>query len=160
HQGLVVAHPDPTRLVRRGPSGDPGLTRLADLDEPVLESLLAAPAGPPGGHVSVRLDGQEWVGTKRPIEMAMGEALTLLLAAPRRELVADARGLAQWQLMIGLGILGLTIGLVWIAARFISRPLETLTRSVERMGGGDLDTRLPEIGNPLEVSALRDVTDH
>src|SRR5262249_16292499 len=142
HQGLVIAHPDPTRLVRRGPSGDPGLTRLADLDEPVLERLLAAPAGP-DGHVSVRLDGRAGVGTKRPLEMAVGEPLTLLLAAPRRELVADARGLAEWQLLIGLGILGLSIGLVWLAARFISRPLETLTRSVERMGGGDLDTRLP-----------------
>jgi phosphoserine phosphatase RsbU/P len=160
HQGLVIAHPDPTRLVRRGPSGDPGLTRLVDLEEPVLERLHAAPGGPPGGHVSVWLDGREWVGAKRPIEMAAGEPLTLLLAAPRRELVADARGLAQWQLLIGLGILGLTIGFVWLAARFISRPLETLTRSVERMGGGDLDTQLPEIGNPLEVSALRDVTDH
>jgi sigma-B regulation protein RsbU (phosphoserine phosphatase) len=92
--------------------------------------------------------------------MAVGEPLTLLLAAPRGELVADARGLAQRQLLIGLGILGLTIGVVWLGARRISRPLEMLTRSVERLGGGDLDTRLPEIGNPLEVSALRDVTDH
>jgi anti-anti-sigma factor len=158
--GLVIAHPDPARLVRRGPTGDPGLTRLADLDEPVLERLLAAPGGPPGGHASVRLNGREWVGTKRPIEMAVGEPLTLLVAAPRGELVADARGLAQRQLLIGLGILGLTIAVVWLAARRISRPLETLTRSVERLGGGDLDTRLPEIGNPLEVSALRDVTDH
>jgi sigma-B regulation protein RsbU (phosphoserine phosphatase) len=160
HQGLVIAHPDPDRLVRPGPRGEPGLTRLADLGEPVLERLLAAPSGEPGGHVTVLLDGREWVGTKRPVEMAVGEPLTLLLAAPRSELVADARGLAQRQLLIGLGILGLTIGVVWLAARRISRPLETLTRSVERLGGGDLDTRLPEIGNPLEVSALRDVTDH
>ena len=159
-QGLVIAHPDPARLVRQGPNGGPGLTRLADLGEPVLERLLSAPSGPPGGHVSVRLDGREWVGTKRTIEMEAGEPLTLLLAAPRSELVADARGLAERQLLIGLGILSLTIGLVWLAARLISRPLETLTRSVERMGGGDLDTRLPEIANPLEVSALRDVTDH
>jgi sigma-B regulation protein RsbU (phosphoserine phosphatase) len=160
HQGLVVAHPEPARLVRRGPSGDPGLTRFADLDEPVLARLSSAPAAPAGGHVTVRLDDREWVGTKRAIEMAAGEPLTLLLAAPRGELVADARGLAQWQLLLGLCILGLTIGLVWLVARSVSRPLETLTRSVERMGDGDLDTRLPAIGNPLEVSRLRDVTDH
>jgi sigma-B regulation protein RsbU (phosphoserine phosphatase) len=158
--GLVVAHPDPARLVRQGPNGGPGLTRLGDLGEPVLERLLSAPSGPPDGHVSLRLDGREWVGTKRPIEMEVGEPLMLLLAAPRGELVADARWLAESQLLIGLGILGMTIGLVWLAARLISRPLETLTRSVERMGGGDLDARLPEIWNPLEVSALRDETDH
>jgi phosphoserine phosphatase RsbU/P len=158
--GLVIAHPDPTRLVRPGPNGDPGLTRLADLGEPALERLLAAPSGAPDGHVSLRLDGRNWVGTKRAIEMAVGDPLTLLMAAPRGELVADARWLAESQLVIGLGILGLTIALVWLAARRISRPLETLTRSVQRMSGGDLDTRLPEIGNPLEVSALRDETDH
>ena len=159
HHGLVIAHPDPARLVRRAPSGDPGLTRLADLDEPVLERLLAAPGSPSGGHTTVRLDGREWVGTKRAIETEVGEPMTLLLAAPRWELVGEARGLAQWQLLIGLGILGLTLGLVWLSARRISRPLEVLTRSVERIGGGDLDTTLPEVWNPLEVGALRDVTD-
>ena len=34
-----------------------------------------------------------------------------------------------------------------------------LARSVERIGGGDLDTPLPDVWNPLEVGALRDVTD-
>ncbi|HEY7141564.1 MAG TPA: SpoIIE family protein phosphatase [Methylomirabilota bacterium] len=158
--GLVIAHPDPTRLVRPGTTGDPGLTRVSDLGEPVLGRLFAEPGGPAGGHVTLSLAGEEWVGAKPSIEMAAGEPLLLLLAVPRKELVAEARGLAQWQVLIGLGVLGLALLLVWLSARYISRPLETLTRSVRRMGGGDLDTRLPEIGNPLEVGALRDVTDH
>ncbi len=105
------------------------------------------------------VQGRAWIGGKRSIQVDVGEPLTLVLAAPRDELVAEARGLAQWQLLIGLGILGLTLGLVWLSARRISRPLETLARSVERIGGGDLDTTLPEVWNPLEVGALRDVTD-
>ena len=113
-----------------------------------------------GGHVILPLAGGDWVGVKRGIDMDAGEPLLLLLAAPRRELVAEARGLAQGQVLIGFGVLGLALVFVWLSARLISRPLETLTRSVERMGGGDLDTRLPAISNPLEVSALRDVTDH
>ena len=159
-RGLLIAHPDSARLVRPGPTGEPGLTRLADLDESVLGRLLAAPDGPVGGHVTLPLAGGDWVGVKRGIDMDAGEPLLLLLAAPRRELVAEARGLAQGQVLIGFGVLGLALVFVWLSARLISRPLETLTRSVERMGGGDLDTRLPEISNPLEVSALRDVTDH
>src|SRR6185436_13669249 len=158
--GLVIAHPDSARLVRPGPTGEPGLMRLADLGEPVLGRLLVAPEGPVGGHVTLPLAGGDWVGVKRGIDMDAGESLILLLAAPRRELVADARGLAQWQVLLGFGVLGIALVLVWLSARFISRPLETLTRAVERMGGGDLDTRLPAIWNPLEVSALRDVTDH
>jgi sigma-B regulation protein RsbU (phosphoserine phosphatase) len=156
--GFVIAHPDPGRLVRSGP-GDPALTRVTDLDDPALRQLLASPDDPTRGHTTLSIQGRAWIGGKRSIQVDVGEPLTLVLAAPRDELVAEARGLAQWQLLIGLGILGLTLGLVWLSARRISRPLETLARSVERIGGGDLDTTLPEVWNPLEVGALRDVTD-
>ena len=156
--GFVIAHPDPERLVRPGP-GDPALTRIDDLEDPALRQLLARPGDPTRGHTTLPVQGRAWIGGKRSIEVDVGEPLTLVLAAPRDELVAEARGLAQWQLLIGLGILGLTLGLVWLSARRISRPLEMLARSVERIGGGDLDTTLPEVWNPLEVGALRDVTD-
>jgi anti-anti-sigma factor len=158
-QGFVIAHPDAARLVRPGPGGGPGLTRLGDLGDPVLERLLTTSGGAGRDHAEFSLDGRAWVGLARPIEVEAGEPLTLLLAAPRDELVAGARGLAQWQLVIGLAVLGLAVGLVWLSARRISRPLETLARSVERIGQGDLDTPLPEVWNPLEVGALRDVTD-
>src|SRR5206468_2591940 len=48
---------------------------------------------------------------------------------------------------------------VWLTARRISRPLETVTRAVEELGRGRLDTPLPEIWNPLEVGNLVEVTD-
>ena len=158
-RGFVIAHPDAARLVRPGPTGDPGLTRLDDLGDSALGSLVAAASPTARGHTTLAVDGRPWVGAKRSIAVDVGEPLTLLLAAPRDELVAEARGLAKRQLLIGLGVLGLTLGLVWLSARRISRPLETLARSVDRMGRGDLDATLPEIWNPLEVSALRDVTD-
>jgi serine phosphatase RsbU (regulator of sigma subunit) len=156
--GLVVAHPDPARLVHPGSGEGPGLTRLGDLGDAALVSLLAAGAPERGGS-SLRVEGRKWVGVKRPIEASAGEPLTLLLAAPRDELVADARGLAERELLIGLGVVGLAVGLVWLSARRISQPLEALARSVERIGQGDLDTALPEVWNPLEVGALRDATD-
>ena len=56
-------------------------------------------------------------------------------------------------------MIGLTLGLVWLSARRISRPLETLSRSVEKIGRGDLETPLPEIWNPVEVGDLVEVTD-
>ncbi|HEX2481315.1 MAG TPA: cache domain-containing protein, partial [Methylomirabilota bacterium] len=125
-RGFVIAHPDSARLVRPGPTGDPGLTRLDDLGDAVLGSLVTAASPPERGHTTLAVDGRPWVGGKRAIAVDVGEPLTLLLAAPRDELVAEARGLAKWQLLIGLGVLGLTLGLVWLSARRISRPLETL----------------------------------
>jgi sigma-B regulation protein RsbU (phosphoserine phosphatase) len=157
-EGFVIAHPRADRLVQSTPGGGAGLVRLVDLGDPALASLVAADV-PPDRGTPLSIDGHRWVGVKRTIEADTGEPLTLLLAAPRDELVAGARGLAQRQVLIGLGVLGLTLGLVWLFARWIARPLETLARSVDRIGRGDLDTPLPEIWNPLEVGALRDVTE-
>jgi phosphoserine phosphatase RsbU/P len=157
--GFVIAHPDPARLVRSAPGGNPGLVRLTDLGDPALAEILDAPGDPARGHTTLSVQGRAWIGGRRSIDMDVGDPLSLVLAAPRDELVAEARGLAQWQLVIGLGVLALTLGLVWLSARRISRPLETLARSVEQVGRGDLNATLPEIWNPLEVGALRDVTD-
>src|SRR5262247_2712240 len=103
---------------------------------------------------SRRSSQRPWIGMKRSIAAGAGDPLLLLVAAPRAELVAGARGLAQRQVLIGLAVLVLTLGLVWMFARRISQPLEALARSVERIGRGDLETPLPEIWNPIEVGSL------
>jgi sigma-B regulation protein RsbU (phosphoserine phosphatase) len=156
--GLVVALPDAGRLVRIEPSGDPALVRLDDLGDRTLGSLFAA-AAPASGGIPLVIEDRAWIGLRRPIEAGTGEPLILLLAAPRDELVAGARGLVERQLLIGLGVLGLSLGLVWLVAGRLARPLESLAGSVARIGQGDLDTALPLIQNPREVAALSDVTD-
>ena len=157
-QGLVIAHPDVSQLIRTSPSGVPDVTRLDDLRDPALGPLFSATVSGASG-MPLQVDGQAWIGMKQSIAADAGDALTLLLAAPRAELVAQARGVAQRQLLIGLGVLGLALGLVWLSARRISRPLEKLARSVEEIGRGNLDTKLPEIWNPVEVGSLIEVTD-
>ena len=157
-QGLVIAHPDAGRLVRSSPGGGPDVTRLDDLADTALGPLFST-AVKAGGGAPLRVEGQAWIGMKRSVAANAGDPLILLLAAPRAEFVAEARGLAQRQLLIGLGVLGLTLGLVWMAARRISRPLEALSRAVQEIGYGNLDTALPEIWNPVEVGSLIEVTD-
>jgi sigma-B regulation protein RsbU (phosphoserine phosphatase) len=157
-QGVLVAHPDASQLVRATPAGTPDITRLDDLRDPALGPLFSA-ALSGGRGTPLRIDGRAWIGMKRSIAADAGDPLILLLAAPRAELVAQARGLAQRQLLIGFAVLGLTLGLVWLSARRISRPLEKLSRSVAEIGRGNLDTALPEIWNPVEVRSLIEVTD-
>jgi hypothetical protein len=150
-RGLVIAHPVPDRLVRPAASGELGLVHVAELGEPALARVLATPGEATRSHTTLALEGRAWIGARRAIGMDAGEPVSLVLAAPRDELVAQARGLAQRQLAIALGVLGLTLGLVWLAARRISRPLESLTRSVERMGRGDSTPRCPRSGTPSKL---------
>jgi anti-anti-sigma factor len=157
-QGLVVAHPDASRLVRPGAGASPTLVRLAELGDAPLALLHAA--GTSGLHATaLSVDGRAWIGARRPVDSTGGETLTLFVAAPRDELVAGARGLAQRQALIGLAVVGLSLGLVWLFARQVSRPLEALTQSVRRIGQGDLDTALSGVTNPLEVATLAEVTE-
>ena len=48
-RGFVIAHPDSARLVRPGPTGDPGLTRLDDWETPRSAAWSPRPALPRAG---------------------------------------------------------------------------------------------------------------
>ncbi len=157
-RGIVVALSDAERVVRFAPAGEPAVARLEDLNDPVLGPLFTSPIEA-GSRIPLRLDHQKWLGMKRPIAADAGDPLMLLVAAPRAELVAEAKDLVERQLLIGLVVIGLTLALVWWSARRLSRPLEILSGLVREIGRGRLDTPLPDISNPSEVANLVDVTD-
>ena len=87
--------PEAGRLVRADPSAAIRARRLDDLGDPVLGR--SSPRASPGGAAASRsaIEDRAWIGVKRPIEADAGDPLILLLAAPRDELVAGARGLAS-----------------------------------------------------------------
>jgi sigma-B regulation protein RsbU (phosphoserine phosphatase) len=157
HQGRLVAHPDLERVVRPELGDTARLLPLDVLDDPVLERLFAGAAR--GGRVSLEVAGRSWVGVAASVGADLGRPVTLLLAAPREELLAEAHGLVRRQVLIGFGVLALAIPVVLVLARRLSRPLEALVGSVESIGRGDLDTGLPPVTNPAEVVALSDATD-
>jgi hypothetical protein len=157
-RGAVVAHPDVDRLLRLVPGGDGGTARLSDLADAVLGPLFAAPVHTERA-TPLEIAGRGWIGAKRNIAADAGDPLILLLAVPRDELVAGATGLATRQVLIGLGVVAVAFGLVWLFARRISQPLEALSKAVEQIGQGHLDAALPDISNPVEVGNLIDVTD-
>src|SRR5262245_9126600 len=157
-RGVVIALSDADRVVRFARAGEPGVARLEDLGDPALVKLFGSDI-PERSGIALRVKGRKWIGMKRPIAADAGDALTLLVAAPRDELVAGARDMVERQLVIGVVVILLTVPLAWWFARRISRPLELLTGSVQEMGRGRLDTPLPEITDPSEVANLVEVTD-
>jgi len=157
-RGLVIALSDADRVVRFARAGEPSVARLEDLGDPALVKLFGSDV-PERSGIAMRLNGRKWIGMKRPIAADAGDPLTLLVAAPRDELVAGARDLVERQLVIGVIVILLTVPLAWWFARRISRPLELLTGSVQEIGRGRLDTPLPKITDPSEVANLVEVTD-
>jgi HD-GYP domain-containing protein (c-di-GMP phosphodiesterase class II) len=152
-RGFVIAHPDVGRLVRAESADSVRLARLAEIGDPALGEVLDRGAGG-GGSVTVSADGQAWLGAARPIRVDAGEALTLVFAAPRDELLADARRLAQRQVGIGFLVLALTVPLIWLLARRISRPLETLAHDARAIRGFEFADRPALASRIVEVDAL------
>jgi two-component system, OmpR family, sensor kinase len=59
--------------------------------------------------------------------------------------------------LIGIGVLALALGLgvAWILAGSLSRPLHALADAARRMAGGDLGARAPERGSSEQVEVAR-----
>lgn len=85
--------------------------------------------GVPGFWVSFRLDERD------------DDEFWLILPRER----ADRRIASQW-LTWGLLALGLALGMAWIIASGLSRPLKTLARSAATLGRGQMPEPIPEVG--------------
>lgn len=108
------------------------------------------------------------IDTRRRFSRSLGEQL-LLVTVPvvDQGRVVGAVRLSQEmgsveaeirQSWIGLGLLGLAVvavgvGLAWILATTLMRPVRTLESTATRLGRGDLDARAP-IEGPAEVASL------
>jgi len=82
-----------------------------------------------------------------------GLRLGLVIKMDEAETLTRIRTLAKWFLFLGLGTLVAVLAFSLFIARSISRPILELTRSTERMAGGDLSTR-PDVRTRDELGDL------
>jgi len=80
----------------------------------------------------------------------------LTLLVPSSELLAEARGLLERQLLLGGAGLVLLVVAVSLVASSISRPIRALARSVDGAREDDFAFRLPESSRGDEVGVLTD----
>ncbi|MBS1104643.1 MAG: hypothetical protein H6Q91_145 [Deltaproteobacteria bacterium] len=96
------------------------------------------------------LAGERWLVARAPIVPGEERVGFLLLASIDAEL-GFLRGLEQSFVALGAAILGLALGLAFLLARGVARPVAELARAAERVGAGDLDTRVDvTTGDELE----------
>ncbi|HSC80911.1 MAG TPA: GAF domain-containing protein, partial [Chitinolyticbacter sp.] len=142
-QGRMVAYRDPARILRT--DGANGF-KLADVESLGVAVLPATLAGGVGTH-RVTVNRRNWQGHVARIALPGRGQLSLVLAAPEDELLADARRLRRETVMIAIGLLALMIPLtVWLS-RLASRPLVALTREAR-------DIQALHFERPMTVSSF------
>lgn len=154
-QGAVLAYPRPERLSVRPQDGSPKLLQVEQLGVPVLTALwqrLHAGGAPAGGLLE--LDGREWVTRVEALDHGAGAPLSLLIAAPRDELQADAIQARRLSVLITAGIVLLMLPLVHWSANLVAKPLEQLAREAEAIRRFDFSGPDPARSRIREVDRL------
>src|SRR5262245_21444592 len=148
HSGRIVTHPDPRFAMKADLAGlaaerrDEGLLRLSEAVAAGRRGLERTPdlrSGAPSFVVFRPLQASGW---------------NLAVVFPEHEIMADVAALDRRLWLTGLGgalLLALVVALV---ARRITRPLVHLTRAVQDVAAGRLDTPLPAVASRDEVSRL------
>ncbi len=116
------------------------------------EEHLLTPHPDPGALVpgqllqSVAPDGERIVGMARPAL----EGWTVVYWVPATEafdLLRAARRAVAWGTLIALvtALVGIMLAGAWVT-RQVGRPISTVAAAADRVGGGDLRVRVPEVG--------------
>lgn len=156
-RGAVLAYP---RSLPPSSAPQVGESRLVTVDElsvPVLSALWrrassgqARAADEPLLNVADR----DWVVRLEPLVTAGGPPLTLAIAAPSDELLADAIHSRNLSVLITAGMVLLMLPLVHWAANLVSRPLEQLAHEAEAIRRFDFGGPDPARSRIREVDRL------
>ena len=120
-------------------------------DDAVIRALM------PENEAGIRqftLDGQDWYGISEPLESLPGEALSIVIAIPSDELLADVWSALTRQTLIAGAIALMLLIVGWALGRQVGKPIELLTGQVSRLSRFRFDTPVRSKSRIREASEL------
>jgi len=153
--GRVLAYRDSSVLTKLDNNQQVKYATLKDLNNPVFgEVARELPNLSPGkNNLELEVDGQQWIGKLRYLNLGDGIRFRLLVMIPEEQLLADAFAMRKQSALITVIILILSIPLVWLTARAISNPLRKLSEQAAAIRRFELEEQ-PEVR-----SLVREVDD-
>ncbi len=114
-------------------NGKMRLPRLSELAAPMLQRLASELNQTGRDDLTFSVSGDEWQGIRIALPTIGGQALSLLMATPHAELLADAYELRWRGMLIAVVLLALGVLLALAMARLASKPLQALTAEAEKI---------------------------
>ncbi|KPQ27762.1 MAG: HD-GYP domain [Marinobacter excellens HL-55] len=97
---------------------------------------------------------RDWYGISEPLEALPGEALSIVIAIPSDELLADVWTALTRQTLIAGAIALMLLVVGWLLGRRVGKPIELLTDQVSRLSRFRFDTQVRSNSHIREASAL------
>src|SRR5690554_2816652 len=120
-------------------------------DDAVIRALMPENEA---GISQFTLDGQDWYGISEPLESLPGEALSIVIAIPSDELLADVWSALTRQTLIAGAIALMLLIVGWALGRQVGKPIELLTGQVSRLSRFRFDTPVRSKSRIREASEL------
>lgn len=152
----LLAHPDSLELSTAGDAlelnalepGAPGNT-------PSDNALATAAHLADGGGVKkIQYGGDNWFGLRLPLTGLPTDELNLVVAIPRRELLANAQATLIHQSLVSLGILALFVAVGWFLGHRIATPFNRLTDYIRSIARFDFQRQPPSDSHIREAALL------
>jgi len=109
-------------------AGAPVLPNVADLHQPVMEQIAGRAYAAQATINAFDVGGTRWQTFYAPL-ISGAEPISLAIATPQREILAEADRMRGWMLLIGLIALTVATLVALIIARLIARSLDRLTQA-------------------------------
>ena len=123
--GSALAYQDPKRLIMTAANNRFMIAKLSQLGSAVLTHL--------GKDLQLKdqtlnfvFNQQRWLGAVRKLDIAVGVELYVLMVSPEKELLEEANAIRWQSLLITALIILVTVPVIWLFARKISKPLRLL----------------------------------
>jgi adenylate cyclase len=156
--GRLVVHPDP-HVMEMMPSADADPDRVlggaqAPLD-PLVHHVQQALGQQTGGALSFTAQGRTWIGRVHAMTLvATSRGERIAIVAPLDELTAESDRMLERGLTVSMGVLVLGVLVALGLARWIARPLMSLTREAAKLGALDVAPAAPLRSRVTEVAQL------
>ena len=125
--GEVLAYSESDSIISSKDDRQVTLARVDGLDSPVLQDA-ARGLELRRQSLDFESNGRDWLGSVTPVEINGGNAVYLMIVAPKDELLADAVRIRNQALLMRLLVVLVSLPVAWWLASRVARPLKALAR--------------------------------
>ena len=126
---------------------------ISDLSESLVD-ITHQLAAQPGQVIPFTHNNERWFGSVRELAAQSRSQISLLIAAPERELLAAAFEARRTSIIVTVLVILLALPIAWFTANQVARPMRILAREARDIAGFNFDEEIKVDSIMLEVDQL------
>ncbi len=156
--GTMIAHPDPSKTIRRN-QGRLEVAKVQELDDPaVVAAVKERERSGRDRFTFTGPQGKEYAALFSSVPSSAAWQWEVIVVAPTDDFVGALRRTSQLLIMVMLGVGLLESALIYYMARLVSRPIEVVSEKIQGIRTLQFDSALPADSRIREIGQLQRAT--